>query len=150
MQPRIRVGLIVGSIGLVLNACIAGLVGLCGPVASLIAGGLAGFFAVQREKPVRRNDGAVIGATAGGITGGLMIIGQMLGGIATLVIFQMTGAQTIFGQVPSGGAASVGYYLSGLGTGFCFGVVGALLAAGVGAGVGYVATQEQAAPPAGM
>jgi len=143
MKPRTKVGLIVGGIGLFLNICVSGFFGFCGPVFAMLAGGVAGFLAAQQEKLGVKADGARAGATAGGIAGGLMILGQLIGGVATLVYYQVAGADTLFGQVPSGGAGSIGYYLGGIGTGICFGIVGAALAAGVGAGAGYLATQEQ-------
>ena len=148
MQPRIRVGLIVGAIGLVLNICVSGFIGLCGPLFSLLAGGAAGFFAAQREKLGTKGDSARAGATAGGIAGGLMIIGQLIGGIAALAYMQYSGMQTILGQVPATGdpASSIGFYLGGLGTGICFGIVGAALAAGAGAGAGYLGTPDQPPP----
>jgi hypothetical protein len=151
MQPRTRIGLIVGVIGLVLNICVAGFVGFCGPVLSLIAGGAAGFFAAQQEKPLTKNDGARAGATAGGIAGGLIILGQILGGIAALFYMQSTGTQPPFGQLPSlsdDPTTQLAFYAGGIGTALCFGIVGALLAAGAGAGAGYLATSEQpVAPP---
>jgi len=150
MQARTRIGLIVGVIGLVLNICVAGFLGLCGPVLSLIAGGIAGFFAVRQEKPLTKNEGARAGATAGGIAGGLIILGQLLGGLGALVYLQSSGIPTIFGQVPnlSGDpAAQIGFYAGGLGTALCFGIVGALLAAGAGAGVGYLSTTDQPMMP---
>ena len=73
MQPRTRIGLIVGVIGLVLNICVAGFIGFCGPVLSLVAGGIA--------------------------------------------------------------------------TAVCFGVIGALLAAGAGALAGYLTTSDQSSAP---
>jgi hypothetical protein len=153
MQPRIRIGLIVGIIGLALNVCVAGFVGLCGPFLSLIAGGIAGFFAARQEKPLIKGDGVRAGATAGGIAGGLIIIGQIIGGVAALYLMQARGMDTIFGQVPgaaSGAAAQATFYLSGVGTALCFGVVGALLAAIAGAGAGYLGTTDQpvSTPPA--
>lgn len=149
MKPRTRIGLIVGAIGLLLNICVSGFIGLCGPVFSLIAGGVAGFLAAQQERLGVKGEGARAGATAGAIAGGLMILGQLIGGVATLLYYQVAGADTLFGQVPSGGAESIGYYLGGLGTGICFGLVGTALAAGAGAGAGYLATQEgpQSGPP---
>ena len=54
MQPRTRIGLIVGVIGLVLNICVAGFIGFCGPVLSLIAGGIAGYFATQQESHLQK------------------------------------------------------------------------------------------------
>lgn len=145
MQPRTKIGLIVGVIGLVLNICVSGILGFCGPVLSLIAGAVAGYLAVQREKPFSKNDGARTGATAGGIAGGFIILGQLLGGIAALAFMQASGAPTILGPMPdlSGDpAAAVGFYAGGLGTALCFGVVGALLAAGAGAGAGYLTTSD--------
>jgi hypothetical protein len=150
MQPRTRIGLIVGVIGLVLNICVAGLAGFCGPVLSLIAGGIAGFLTAQREKPFTKNEGARAGATAGGIAGGLIILGQILGGIAALIYMQASGTPTPFGPLPdlsSDPATQIGFYAGGLGTALCFGIVGALLAAGAGAGAGYLATSDQPMTP---
>ena len=150
MQPKTRIGLIVGAIGLVLNICVSGFLGFCGPVLSLIAGGIAGYLAVQREKSFSKNEGARTGATAGGIAGGLIILGQLLGGVAALVYMQASGAPTLLGPLPnlSGDpAAAVGFYAGGLGTALCFGLIGALLAAGAGAGAGYLATSDRPTMP---
>ena len=150
MQPRTRIGLIVGVIGLVLNICVAGFVGFCGPFLSLIAGGIAGFLAVQREKPFTKNEGARAGATAGGIAGALIILGQIIGGMGALAYMQASGMTTPFGQLPdlSGDPATqIGFYAGGIGTALCFGVIGALLAAGAGAGAGYLATSDQPTTP---
>lgn len=151
MQPKTRIGLVVGIIGLVLNICVAGFLGFCGPALSLIAGGVAGFFAAQQEKPLTKSEGARAGATAGGIAGALIIVGQILGGIAALFYMQSTGTQPPFGQLPSPSAdpaTQIAFYGGGIGTALCFGIIGALLAAGAGAGAGYLATTEQPmAPP---
>jgi hypothetical protein len=150
MQPRTRMGLIVGAIGLILNICVAGFVGFCGPVLSLIAGGVAGFFAAQQEKPLSKNQGARVGATAGGIAGGLIILGQILGGAVALFLMQSRAIQPPFGQIPSTSSdpsAQLVYYGSGVATALCFGIIGALLAAGAGAGAGYIATPEPAVVP---
>lgn len=152
MQPRVRIGLIVGAIGLVLNICVAGFIGICGPFFSLLAGGAAGFFAAQQEKQPTKADGARAGATAGGIAGGLIILGQIIGGVGALAYYQYSGTPLPFGAAPTTSAPAsemLVYYLSGAGTGLCFGVVGALLAAGAGAGAGYLATSDQpiSSPP---
>jgi len=150
MQPRTRIGLIVGAIGLLLNICVATFAGFCGPVLSLVAGGIAGYLATQREKPYTKKEGARAGATAGGIAGGLIILGQILGSIGALIFMQASGAPTIFGEVPdlsSDPAVQIGFYAGGVGTALCFGIVGALLAAGAGAGAGYLATQDQPMMP---
>ena len=150
MQPRIRIGLIVGVIGLVLNICVSGFLGFCGPVVSLIAGGVAGFFTAQQERLATKSDGTRAGATAGGIAGGLIILGQMIGGVGALFFMQSSGVESPFGQIPtlsSDPATQIGYYAGGLGTAICFGLVGALLAAGAGAGAGYLGTPDQPAVP---
>jgi hypothetical protein len=150
MQPRTRIGLIVGVIGLVLNICVAGFVGICGPFLSLVAGGIAGYFATQQEKPFTKNHGARVGATAGGIAGGLIILGQIIGGLGALAFMQSSGATTPFGQLPdfsADPAAQVGFYGGGIATALCFGIIGALLAAGAGAGAGYLTTSDQPSMP---
>ena len=150
MQPRTQVGLIVGAVGLILNICVAGFVGFCGPAVSLIAGAIAGFFAARQEKPATKSEGARAGAAAGGIAGGLIIIGQIIGAMASLTRMQASGIQLPFGQVPdpSGdpGLQAV-FYGSGVLTGLCIGAFGALLAAGAGAGAAYLGTSEQAMIP---
>ena len=150
MQPRTRIGLIVGGIGLVLNICVAGFVGFCGPVLSLLAGGIAGYFATQQENPFTKNQAARVGATAGGIAGALIILGQIIGGLGALAFMQSSGATTPFGQLPDiagDPAAQVGFYAGGIGTALCFGVIGALLAAGAGAGAAYLTTTDQPSTP---
>src|SRR5262245_49015256 len=150
MQSRTRIGLIVGGIGLVLNICVAGFIGFCGPVLSLIAGGVAGFLTAQREKPLTKNEGARAGAIAGGIAGALIILGQIIGGIGALFFMQARGMQLPFGQIPSPSSdpsTQIAFYAGGVGTALCFGLIGALLAAGAGAGAGYFATTEQAVVP---
>ena len=150
MQPRIRLGLIVGAIGLVLNICVSGFIGCCGLIVSLIAGGMAGYFAIQQEKPATKNEGTRVGATAGGIAGGLIILGQIIGGVGALAFTQISGTQVPFGQVPSVSgdpSTQIIFYGAGIGTALCFGVLGAALAAGTGAGVGYFATPDQPPTP---
>jgi hypothetical protein len=149
MQPRIRIGLIVGVIGLVLNICVAGFLGFCGPFLSLVAGGIAGYLAIQQEKPLTKNEGARVGATAGGIAGALIILGQIIGGIGALAYMQSSGMPTPFGAVPDLGdpATSIGFYGGGIATALCFGIIGALLAAGAGAGAGYLGTSDQPMMP---
>lgn len=143
MTPRIKFGLIVGAIGLILNVCVSTLMGFCGPFASLIAGGVAGYLAAQKEKLPSKGEGAKAGAIAGGITGGLMLFGQIIGGIATLIYTQTTGT-SLFGTPPAFGDSSgtATYYVMGIVTACCFGLVGVALAAGAGAGAGYMTTTE--------
>ncbi len=146
MRPRVRNGLIVGAIGLVINIFVSALVGVCGPLVSLVGGGLAGYLTASQEKLPTKSSGASAGAISGAIAGGLILIGQILGALASLAFFQITGTRVPFGEIPSTGAGLVPtltYYLVGSGTGFCIGLVGAILAALLGAGAAYVATPEQ-------
>jgi hypothetical protein len=149
MQPRIKMGLIIGVVGLALNVCVSGAFGFCGPLVSLIAGGVAGFLSAQQEKLATKSEGAKAGAISGGIAGGLIIIGQVIGGIAALAIMQSSGTQLPFGTIPdtSDPAGMVAFYGGGVGTGLCFGIIGALLAAGAGAGTGYMATSDTLQQP---
>jgi len=146
MLPRVKTGLIVGLVGLVLNICVATAFGLCGPLFTLIAGGLAGFLAARQEKMPVKGAGARLGAVAGSITGGLMLIGQALGGIGALLWIQYSGTPPLFGTIPPPSAdltTQAIYYGTGLLTGICFGGVGLALAALAGAGGGYVGTPAQ-------
>lgn len=146
MQPKIKLGLIVGVIGLVLNICVSGFIGVCGTGVSLLAGAVAGFLTGQQEKAASKGDGARAGATSGAIAGGLIIIGQILGGIAALAYFQFSGTQLPFGQVPPPSAdpsQQIVYYLGGFGTGLCIGLIGLALAALAGAGTGYLGTPDR-------
>jgi hypothetical protein len=146
MQPRIKVGLLVGVIGLVLNVCVAGFIGICGPLVSLLAGALAGFFTARQEKPAVKSAGAQAGAISGAVAGALVLIGQVLGGAGALAYMQFSGARSPFGQIPSTAAdpsQQVIFYLTGIGTACCFGLVGVALGALTGAGAGYLGTPEQ-------
>ena len=150
MKPRIRMGLIVGAAGLFLNICISGLMGICGPFVSLLAGGVAGYLASQQEKTANKSEGGKVGAISGSISGALVSIGQLIGGVIALSFIQMSGIQSPIGQVPSVDSAPVEiatYYLSGLGTGVCFGLIGIVFAAGAGAAAGYLSAKEQPLPP---
>jgi len=146
MQSRIKVGLLVGLIGLVLNVCVAGFIGICGPLVSLIAGALAGFFTARQEKPTAKSAGAQAGAISGAIAGALVLIGQVLGGVGALAFMQYSGTRLAFGQIPTPSAdpsQQAIFYLSGIGAACCFGLVGVVLSALAGAGTGYIGTPEQ-------
>ncbi|GAB4128236.1 MAG: hypothetical protein Fur005_44050 [Roseiflexaceae bacterium] len=138
MAPRIRYGLIVGGIGLVINALISVLVGICGPFVTMLAGALAGWLATRSGGEAIRSKQTTNGAIAGAITGSLMMIGQIIGGIAAIMLIQAMGSQPLFGSLPSNDAEQVGYVVGGVIAGFCFGIFGIMLGAGAGAGVGYL------------
>jgi hypothetical protein len=85
------------------------------------------------------------GAIAGVIAGGLVFIGQLIGGLGALALIQVTGTQPFFGELPSASdtAGQFGYWLAGIGAGMCFGVFDLFLSALAGAGAGYLGTPEQ-------
>lgn len=150
MQPRIKIGLIFGITGLVLTTCFSAFMSVCGPILSLIAGGVAGYLAADQEKPTARNEAARIGAIAGGIAGGLIIVGQIVGSVGALVLVQTIGVRIPFGQVPlvaSDPASQLNLYSSGIGAALCSGIVGALLAAGAGALVAYFTIPDRPVIP---
>jgi hypothetical protein len=152
MQPRIKIGLIFGAVGLVLNTCFSAFMVVCGPVIALIMGGVAGYLAAQQEKSTAKNEAARIGATAGGVAGGLNILGMIVGSVGALAFVQITGVRLPFGQVPpasSDPASQINLYTSNIGTALCFGIVGALFAAGAGALIAYFTTPDRPAalPP---
>ncbi|MFN3742777.1 MAG: hypothetical protein ACK4VW_08920 [Anaerolineales bacterium] len=145
MRTEIKIGLIAGAVGLVLNICVSTVLGLCGPFLSLIVGAAAGLLAVRQGKPALKSEGRKMGAIAGAIAGALMIIGQLIGGLGALILAQFSGVKIPFGEVPpptADAASQLIYYLSGIGTGLCFGLIGTLLAALAGLAAGHLATTE--------
>ncbi|MBI3360984.1 MAG: hypothetical protein HY023_07725 [Chloroflexi bacterium] len=146
MTPRIKFGLIVGAVGLVVNTLVAAAFGLCGPVMALLAGAAAGFFAAQSEKAAAKSDGARLGAVSGATAGALVFVGQLLGAAIALALVQVGKLPTIFGTAPSSADPIVqaSFWLGGLGFGLCLGVGGIALAALAGAGTGYLGTPTQA------
>jgi hypothetical protein len=151
MKARFKIGLIIGLVGLVLNVCVAAAFGICGPVVSLIAGAVAGYFTARQEKPATKSSGAQAGAISGAVAGALILIGQIIGAIGALAYVQYSGAKIPFGTIPSTSAdmsVQLIYYLTGMGTGICFGVVGIVLSALTGAGTGFLGTPEPEPQPA--
>jgi len=147
-------GLIVGAVALVLNSCVSLLFGFCGSMPmALVIGGVAGFLAAHQEKPATRMDGVQAGAVAGGIAGAFNMVGQVIGRLAQLLIapelFRALGMDYPSGQLPNpGNAAQVSmYWISDLGVGVCFGLVGIVLAASAGAAIAYFVTSSEVSTP---
>jgi prolipoprotein diacylglyceryltransferase len=140
MNPQTKYGLIIGLIGLIINTFVAAALGICGPVIALIGGAIAGFLAANEKKAAQKSENAKAGAIAGLTAGGLIFIGQVIGGVLALVLFRSTMAD-IFGVSPSTTEESsfqLGYYLGGFGIGMCLGAVDLVAAALAGAGTGYL------------
>ncbi len=149
MKARIKFGLIGGVVGLALNLCVASLVGVCGPFVALLAGAVAGFFAAQQEKAATKGEGAGLGAVSGLIAGALVLAGQLISATAALIFIQFSDLDPVLGAAPAPSAdiaQQITYYVSGLGTGLCIGLVGVAVAALAGAAAGYLGTPAQAPP----
>ncbi len=142
MTPKIKYGLIVGIAGLVLTIVVALLSGCCGPLVAIAAGALAGYLANREE-----GGGAKTGAISGGISGVLILAGQFIGGIGSLLFFQSVGFTQQLGILP-GSTDQASYWISGAVTGLCFGLLDAALAAGGGAAAAAIAgSQIPSEPP---
>jgi hypothetical protein len=148
MKSSIQWGLIVGGVGLFLNIAVSGFVGLCGPFFTLLAGTLAGWLAVRGQLFPERGQRTTRGAVAGALTGGLMLIGQVIGGILALLFIQSSGAG-VFGQpVPTEGPELTGFWVGGIAVGLCFGLIGTALGSAGGAGLAALTWSAPAPLPA--
>jgi len=152
MSLRVRSGLIAGAGGFLLTLCIGVAVGLCGPLGGIAAGAVAGLLTIRGQAALPRNQAARDGAVSGAIAGVLCLFGQLIGTLGSLslvpAILARNGGQLPFGQLPTSGdtVGQAAYWVSGLGTGVCFGLIGLALAAGAGAAVAYMMSPQQ--PPA--
>lgn len=144
MSAPVRIGLIVGGIGLFINAAVSSLFGFCGPLLTLLAGCLAGFL-VARQATAGSGEmtNTRAGAIAGAVTGAMMLIGQLIGAVLALVIIQAMGVQPIIGELPTDTSSQGIFYVAGIATGACFGIVGLVLALAGGAGVGALMKPNQ-------
>jgi len=133
MLAKARIGFVVGIIGLVLNGLVSGFKGIAGLFLSLVAGAMAGFIVAWRRNLSSKREGARVGALAGGIAGGTVIFGQVIGAMITLLSRPL--AESLAGQLFIA--------IFGAGLDLVVWIVIALLAASVGAGVGYFVTASQ-------
>lgn len=148
MGGRVMWGVIVGLVGMLMNLVVSFVSGVCGPVVTLVAGAIAGFFAARWEGPGPRARSAQAGAIAGLLAGTLMLISQMLAAVAEVLVLQSAEfqfLQAMFtpglgGTIPSNPTAETqsGILVGALATGGCFGLIGMILAALAGAATGYL------------
>lgn len=146
MKPHVKVGLIVGAVGLVVNTIASAFMGLCGPLVALVVGAIAGLLAVGKVQGPTKADSAKLAAVAAVIAGLMTAVGQFIGGFAVLIMAQQLEWELPFGQVPGAGATaaeSAGYWLGGVFAGGCFGTVGVILAVLAGAAAGYLRSTPQ-------
>ena len=152
MKHHIKIGLIIGAIGLVLNSCVAFIVGFCGPVTSVVAGAVAGYLSVQNARGLTKKEGAKLGAISAAVAGALILVGQVFGAVAALFFIQQFNLPLILGGTPptpaDGPLVHLMYYAIGAGAGFVIGLIGLGLAALVGYGIAYWMTSEEAASEA--
>ncbi len=149
MTPRIKFGLITGVAGLLLNICVATMLGICGPFVGLLAGAVAGLVTGLQEKLPTRRDGAIAGAVSGGIAGALVLVGQLIGAFGALALLQNSEVELPFGQIPGPQATDVEQFFffgGAVFTGICFGIVGLGMAAVAGAVAGYLGTPGRTDP----
>ena len=137
MKPQIKIGLVIGIIGLILNACISTFGRISwGPIIYLLIGGLASFSAVRREKPNNKQDGARAGAVAGSVAGILVTFGQFIGAILILLA-PPTAAEIATPRLSTQIGYQVGQATS---TAVCIGFPLALI---TGVLIGYLMTSKQ-------
>ncbi len=132
MQPRVKVGLLVGVIGLVVNVCMGGSISSSSLVVSLFAGALASYFVARQERPATKGAGAQAGAISGIIAGALIIIGEVIIAIGVLQFIQYAGISTAYGTIPPSSADAISqiifYASGGVGIRTC---AGAIVAEGI-------------------
>lgn len=97
MRNAIKIGLVVGLIGLVLTFCISAFSGLISLVSPFLAGGFAGYFAAK--KTFSKGQGAEYGAVAGAISGGMTVHANMISSmvVAPAQYSQMKSAYSAYG-----------------------------------------------------
>jgi len=146
MRPRIKTGLIVGVIGFVLIIFQSG-TGISRILTTMIASAIAGFLASQQERLLvnkerlySKKKSTRAGAIAGGITGTFMLIGQLV----SMIIAVTIGLETKSLSQASNASWTNFYYSTALVSGFCFGVLGILLAIGAGAIAGNISQKANA------
>jgi hypothetical protein len=143
MQPSIRVGLIVGVIGLVLALIGSAFSGICGLVLPLLISGVAGYSSVQREKALSKGDGARDGAIAGAIAAGIASHARILAQVIVTALIENLPAFSIVSDTFNA-TEQIFFYVMGLTWAvFIGGIVGAV--------AGYVGTSDKPdAPPMPM
>jgi len=134
MKPKIKVGLLIEVIGLVLK--ISAVVIFCfgmltGPDISLIAGAAAGFLAVKQENPISKLAGSRDGAISAAIAGAVILIGQVISALAMLLVD--------LEKINSG----LAFMLVMIGTSALAGMFGIGLVALIGAATDYLNTSNQ-------
>jgi hypothetical protein len=135
----VKSGLIIGGVMLVLGTVFGFLFPLCIPCLALFAGAGAGYLAGMFDKPTGGTGGsAKAGAGAGAIGGAGALIGHIVGGMATALVYGPEASVELMRQfgvdVPASAATGgVGFYAGAFGAACCFGLVEVALMAGLGA-----------------
>jgi len=141
MKSYVKSGLIVGTIALLITIPVTSIYGICGPFISIIAGAIAGYFAINSDKAETKRDNAQSGKLAGLIAGVFIFAGQLIGGIwLMLSYYQRTGYPVILSNDPS--VSLTVYYFTGVGMTLFLGLVGLLLSTLAGKTIGEFRTPE--------
>ena len=144
MRRHIKIGLIVGAVGLVVNIGVTFLIEICGPVTSTIAGIVAGFLSVRITNLPTRSQGAQIGSVSGAIAGVLVLVGQILGSAISLFLAQLL--ELALPSTTTNTPQLAGNF-SSISTSLCVGLIGISFSILVGAGAGYFGTTEKELTP---
>lgn len=148
MKPHVKIGLIVGSIGLVTSAVVSFAVGLLGPGIALVIGAVAGALAARGSR-VSRRDGVRAGVVAAAIAGLFAAAGQVIGGLGAVAFIRARQLSTFIGKVPgpaASGALVTGYYIGALIAGAVLATVGFGLAVLAGWLAGYLSAPRELPP----
>jgi hypothetical protein len=134
----LKSGLIIGGVMLVLGGIFGFLFPLCVPCIALFAGAGAGYLAGMFDKTMSQGASAKSGAGAGAVGGAGALIGHVVGGMATALIFGPGSSAEMLRQlgidVPASAASGgVGFYAGAVGFSCCFGLFEVALMAGLGA-----------------
>jgi len=148
MRPEVKYGLILGIASFFITFIMASIAGVCGPFGSIAAGAVAGYLAAKEAQP-NKTRSTKIGGSAGGLAGVFGTVGQLIATIVTLSLLpSMLDDSTPLGAIVTESAAATPalFWISGMGTGLCFGIVGVLFAAGAGAGIAYMTSDNTSGP----
>ncbi|MEM8530026.1 MAG: hypothetical protein AAGF95_04235 [Chloroflexota bacterium] len=149
MQPSIKNGLIVGGIGFFITLVVSSIIGVCGPFIMLAGGAIAGLLTARATTYATQGACVKNSAISGAVAGMLMLFGQIIAAMLSLVILQATNTPPPFGSLPQSDAEQIGFWIGGLISGFCIGGFGVLLGAGAGAGAGAMAWRKPEHPTYG-
>lgn len=148
MSQKVKFGLIIGVVALILTVFASIICGLFGPFLAVLGGALAAFLAI-RQTATSKQEAAQDGAIAGLVVGAMMTVGQLIAAAINIIITRNTNTQPIIGTLP-GPDQQYLYWIMGPAVGLCFGIADVIAAMLGGAGAGYLTAPKQSDTPAGQ